>query len=250
MNRLPLTTTDIRLLVHYKRDGRDTTCTFYHYLSNGTASLTLVQHDYSTATHPMKVNTTSLNDTARTTLLDSTLYIQGLFGVTPMIKIRKADIENWLTAKNLDVKDLIVSRVLLEFDVERFSGYEVEKLANPLGMFYKSYEQYSTDSIKYPHVTAVNELNSTLFGGALNKTLYKYPMKITYDFTSVIKSFETMKATVFYIAPNLQITGTSYYGQTTYSYIEEQSLLYQTLLKGSSSSRPPRLIISYARPKY
>jgi len=250
MNRVPLSTSDIRLLIHYKRDGVDTTCTYYHYLSNGTLSLTLVEHDYTTATHPLKVNTASLNDTARTTSLDSTLYIQGLFGITPMMKIRHADIQNWLTAKNLNAKDLTISRVMFEVDIERFAGYELEKLATPMGLFYKSYERYSDDAEMYPHISSINELNSTMFGGTLNTSWYKYPMKITYDFTSLIKNFDAAKSAVMYLAPYTQLAGTSYYGQTIYSYIAEQSYLFQTLIKGSSSSQPPRLIISYAKPKY
>ncbi|MDR2292685.1 MAG: DUF4270 domain-containing protein [Prevotellaceae bacterium] len=251
MNRIPLSTLDISLSVYYKRDGQDTVATYWHYGSGYMASFTAVQHDYTTATHPLKVNTATLNDTSRTVSLDSTLYIQGLFGITPMMKIRKDDIQNWLVSKNLSAGQFAISRILLEFDVERFAGYELDKTVTPIGLFYRAIQKTSdTATVSYPSLTAITELNSTLFGGALNKTLYKYSMKVTYDFTNIIKNIETSNSTIMYVSPYTQLTSTSYYGTTTYSYIENQAYLYQTLLKGTSSSRPPRLIITYAKPKY
>jgi hypothetical protein len=251
MNRIPLSTLDISLSVYYKRDGVDTVANYWHYNSGYMSSFTAVQHDYTTATHPLKVNTAALNDTSRTATLDSTLYVQGLFGITPMMKIRKDDIQNWLISKNLVKEQLAISRVLLEFDVERFNGYELNKLATPVGLFYRTIQKTSdTATVSYPGLTSITELNSTLFGGTLNKTLYKYSMKITYDFTSIIKNMEKSNSAIMYISPYMQLTNSSYYGTTTYSYIENQAYLYQTLLKGTSSSRPPRLIITYARPRY
>ncbi|MDR1983615.1 MAG: DUF4270 domain-containing protein [Prevotellaceae bacterium] len=252
MNRVPLSTYDISLTVYYNRDGVDTTALYWHYASGYMSSFTAVQHDYTTATHPLKVNTATLNDTSRLTNLDSTLYVQGLFGVTPMIKIRKADIQNWLASKNLEIQQFAISRVMLEFYVERFAGYELDKLATPLGLFYRSVQKTSdTATISYPHLAVISEVNSTLFGGVLNKTLYKYPMKITYDFTSIVKNMEKSNSAIMYVSPYSQLTSSDYYyGTTTYSYIENQALLYQTLLKGTSSSQPPRLIITYAKPKY
>ncbi|MDR2652137.1 MAG: DUF4270 domain-containing protein [Prevotellaceae bacterium] len=253
MNRIPMSTLDINLSVYYNRDGKDTVVNYWHYSSGYMSAFTAVQHDYTTATHPLKVNVASLNDTSRTTVedLDSTLYVQGLFGVTPMLKIRKNDIQNWLSSKSLTVGEFAISRVMLEFDVERFDGYELDKIATPLGLFYRSIQKTSdTATVSYPHLTSITELNSTLFGGSLNKTLYKYPMKITYDFTSIVKNMEKSNSAIIYVSPYAQITNTSYYGTTTYSYIENQAYLYQTLLKGSSSSSPPRLIITYAKPRY
>ncbi|MDR0419873.1 MAG: DUF4270 domain-containing protein [Prevotellaceae bacterium] len=251
MNRIPLSTTSISLSVYYKRDGQDTTANYWHYNAGYMESFTAVQHDYTTATHSLKINTASLNDTSSTAALDSTLYIQGLFGITPMIKIRKDDIQNWLTAKNLNIEQIAISRVMLEFDVERFAGYEPDKTVTPIGLFYRSRQKTSdTATVSYPHLLSINELNSSLFGGALNRTLHKYSMKVTYDFISIIKNIETSNSVIIYVSPYLQLTNTSYYGSTTYSYIENQALLYQTLLKGSSSSQPPRLIITYAKPKY
>jgi hypothetical protein len=251
MNRIPLSTYDISLTVYYNRDGVDTTAGYWHYSSGYMSSFTAVQHDYTTATHPMKVNTATLNDTAQTTLPDSTLYIQGLFGVTPMIKMRKQDIQNWLASKNLEVNQIAISRAMLEFDVERFAEYDLERMASPLGLFYRAIQQIALDgdTSSYPHITSINELRSTLFGGTLNTTLYKYPMKITYDFISIIKNLDKSNAAIMYLSPYMQLSSTTYYG-TTYSYVEDQSLLYRTLLKGTSSSRPPRLIITYAKPKY
>ncbi|MDR1553472.1 MAG: DUF4270 domain-containing protein [Prevotellaceae bacterium] len=251
MNRIPLSTLDISMAVYYNRDGKDTVANYWHYSSGYMESFTAVQHDYTTATHPLKVNVASLNDTLPTASLDSTLYIQGLFGVTPMMKIRKDDIQNWLASKNLEKEQMAISRVLLEFDVERFDGYDLDKLVTSIGLFYRTIQKTSdTATVSYPGLTAITELNSTLFGGALNKTLYKYPMKITYDFTSIIKSMEKSNSAIIYVSPYTQLTSTSYYGTTTYSYIEDQAYLYQTLLKGSSSSHPPRLIITYAKPRY
>ncbi|MDR2125931.1 MAG: DUF4270 domain-containing protein [Prevotellaceae bacterium] len=251
MNRIPLNTLDINLSVYYKRDGKDTVINYWHYSTGYMASFTAVQHDYTTATHPLKVNSATLNDTSRTANLDSTLYIQGLFGVTPMMKIRKEDIQNWLTSKNLTREQLAISRVLLEFDVERFAGYELNKIATPIGLFYRTIQKISdTATVSYPHLAAITEINSTLFGGALNKTLYKYTMKITYDFTHIVKNMETSNSVIMYVSPYMQLTNSSYYGTTTYSYIENQTDMYQTLLKGTSSSQPPRLIITYAKPRY
>ncbi|MDR2064127.1 MAG: DUF4270 domain-containing protein [Prevotellaceae bacterium] len=251
MNRMALNTLDINLSVYYKRDGEDTVAAYWHYSSGYMASFTAVQHDYTTATHSLKVNTATLNDTAQTATLDSTLYIQGLFGITPMIKIRKNDIQNWFVSKNMNKEQIAISRVLLEFDAERFEGYEPDRLATPLGLFYRSIQKTSdTATVSYPGLTSITELNSTLFGGALNRTLYKYSMKITYDFTNMLKNMEKSNSAVMYVSPYTQITSTSYYGTTSYSYIENQAYLYQTLLKGSSSSRPPRLIITYAKPRY
>lgn len=253
MNRIPLSTTTIGLSVYYKHNGKDTTANYWHYSAGYMSSFTAVQHDYTTATHPLKVNTASLNDTSRTLLLDldSTLYVQGLFGVTPMMKIRKDLIQTWLSENNLTAEHLAISRVMLEFDVERFSGYELDRLATPIGLFYRTIQKTSdTATVSYPHIISITELNSTLFGGTLNKTLYKYSMKITYDFTSIIKNIEKSNSATLYISPYSQITNTSYYGTSTYSYVENQAYLYQTLLKGSSSSQPPRLIITYAKPRY
>ncbi|MDR1198234.1 MAG: DUF4270 domain-containing protein [Prevotellaceae bacterium] len=251
MNRIQLSTTTIGLSVYYKHDGKDTTVNYWHYSAGYMSSFTAVQHDYTTATHPLKVNTASLNDTSRTLDLDSTLYIQGLFGVTPMMKLRKTFIQDWLAEKNLTAEQLAISRVMLEFDVERFSGYEPDRLATPIGLFYRTIQKTSdTATVSYPHITSITELNSTLFGGTLNKTLYKYSMKITYDFTSAVKNIEKSNSIILYVSPYTQITSTSYYGTTTYSYVEDQAYLYQTLLKGSSSSQPPRLIITYAKPRY
>jgi hypothetical protein len=252
MNRIPLSTLDISLSVYYKRDGNDTVANYWHYSAAYMASFTAVQHDYTTATHLLKVNAATLNDTSRTAALDSTLYIQGLFGVTPMIKLRKEDIQNWLASKNIDIGQIAISRVVLEFDVERFSGYELKRLATPLGLFYRTIQTFSSDenAQTYPHIAAVTELNSTLFGGALNTTLYKYPMKITSDFISIVKNINKgSNSAILYVSPYTQVSSTSYYGTTSYSYIENQGSLYQTLLKGPSSSQPPRLIITYAKPK-
>ena len=250
MNRMPIGTENLHLILYYKRDGRDTTTLYTHYRSISMA-FTTVEHDYTKATHPLKVNATTLNDTTQITSSDSTLYIQGLFGITPMIKIRKDDIQNWLTAQNIAVGEIAIVNATLEFDVERFSGYDFERLVSQIGLFYRALQAYSTDedARKYPHLSAINELNSTIFGGALNKTLYKYPMKITYDFTTIVKNIEKSNSAIIYAIPYMQLTNSSYYGES-YSYVENQTLLYQTLLKGPSSSKPPRLIVTYAKPKY
>jgi hypothetical protein len=251
LNRIYRDTEDLHLILYYKRDGVDTTTLYTHWRSISNA-FTTVKRDYTTATHPLKVNIASLNDTAQTALLDSTLYIQGLFGVAPLIKIRKQDIAKWLTTKNLAVGEIAIARAVLEFDVERFSGYELDRLASPLGLFYRSIHKFSTDedARSFPHLTSITELNSSHFGGALNKTLYKYPMRISYDFTSLVKNIEKSNSAILYVSPYIQLSSSSYYGQTSYSYVENQTLPYQTLLKGTSSSSPPRLIVTYTKPKY
>ena len=251
INQIPVSTSDLSLTVYYKRNGKDTSTVYSHYASLA-RSFTTVEHNYTKATHPMRVNTANLNDTTKTVSLDSTLYVQGLFGVTPMVKIRKQNIQNWLTSKHLIAGDIVISRAVLEFDVERFAGYDLERLATPLGLFYRSIQKYSAnaDTRSYPHITSINEIKSKSFGGTLNKTLYKYSMKLTYDFTQMLKNIDKSNSAIIYVSPYMELTSTSYYGQPMYSYVENQTWLYQTLLKGQSSSKPPRLIITYAKPRY
>ena len=114
-----------------------------------------------------------------------------------------------------------------------------------IGMFYKSYLS-NADSVRYPHASAITEMSSSIFGGTMNKTLMKYSAKVTYDFTSMVKNLETTRGMTVYVSP----FGTTYdyYGNTTIGV--DQSRIFGALLKGSASSRPPRLIITYAKPKY
>ena len=158
MNRIPLSTLDITMSVYYKRYDKDTVAAYWHYSATYMASFTAVQHDYTTATHSLKVNASTLNDTSRKEALDSTLYIQGLFGVTPMIKLRKEKIQEWFASKNIDMDQIAISRVVLEFYVERFSGYDLKRIAMPLGLFYRTLQTFSSDenAKTYPDIAAVN----------------------------------------------------------------------------------------------
>ncbi len=228
-------------LTYSNSKATDTTCVYMTDMvmaSGAYASVQFntIQHDYTQANPALRIN--HMNDTTASAVLDSVVYLQGLYGAAPYIKLKQKMITDWIAKKGLDPKQVAVSRAELVLELEDFSGQDITKypasLAPPT-----SWYPYWVGSSFFNWLPSFSGIS--YYDGTLNRSLKKYSFNLTYEVNRMLQSNTEWK---FWLSSYAKTT--SY---TTTMYNISQYVAYRGVMRGAKHSKPLKLIVTYTEPK-
>ena len=246
-------------LTYSNSEVSDTTCVYsslYTYDSYyGTAyyfaQFNTIEHDYNLASPSERIQ--HLNDTTAAGL-DSVLYAQGFFGVTPYVKIKAQKMKDWLQKINLDASQVAIIRAELIMEAEdNFSGFDLSKYPDALGAMTRlnplvSYSYYYGATTYVAGCLTSFYYSLSTFDGSLNKSHKKYSFNITHEVADQLRRGTDVE---FYLSPYTDVSssGSAQYNTLLYNLGVKQYGEYKAVMKGPKHSNPLKLVITYAIPQ-
>lgn len=258
-NRMNFFNPYVNLTLTYSNDEvSDTTCIYstyqsYDYYSDTYyyfAQFNTVKHDYSLATDPsVKITESEIKDTTET-VLGKYLYMQGLFGATPYVKITNQKLQEWLDSEGLDASQVALIRAELIVEAEdNFSTFDIAKYPNALGgmtllnplLAYSYY--YGT--IYASGCLASFYYSPSTFDGTFNKGYKKYSFNITHEVADQLRNGKDLK---FYLTPYTSNGGSASSSTLIHYTSPSQYQDYRAVMKGPKHDEPLKLVLTYALP--
>lgn len=172
------------------------------------------------------------------------IFIEGFAGIKPFIDFTevKKSVETWATGKNIDLSKLIISKAELRLPFEYPADY-TRLNYYPSQVFLATKERKNVAGAASLNYEPVNDISFFETNGSINRSLKYYSLDISSYLHKTIKGQYTGDKLKTYITPILKQS--DYYSGAVYYFV--QNVLYsKAILNGNSSSRSPKLILTYA----
>ena len=229
----------------------------YDYNNSGAvasyhAQFNAIEHDYSKATSPDAIPAHKLRDTTAAGL-DNLLYLQGLFGAIPYIKVEANSLESWLQNINLTPSQAAIIRAELIVELEEHSNFDITQYPSLLGAFTRlnlltSYNYYYGQYLYVAGCLSSFYYGLSSFDGRLNATHKRYSFNITHEITERLRNNTDLE---FYLAPYASSDGDASYNALLHFIKPSQNYAYKAVMKGPTHpTNPPMLVITYATQSY
>ena len=214
------------LELKYKHNGADST--YYFFVESSDVHFNTFAHE-------------SWNTLVDTTNLNSTIYVEGMAGVKPVLDMTylKTLLENWIEAggrPKSDIQKLVIlnAQIILGADTQQvpdLSGYPGNTSSSSKVSF--CYKYVSDDN--YITYTPLDDTRLGSSNGVLNRSLLNYSLDISHYLNNYLRGKNDDKSKLF-LSPLATVTD-SYYG--TSSYILDAQTYYHGAICGATHATDP-----------